>query len=124
MFEDVPRALKRWHAQNKDIRIFSSGSVLAQKLLFEHTDAGDLGVLLNGYFDTNIGPKTDPRSYQRIAAAFELTAGEILFISDTDTELNAARSAGMETMFSVRPGNRPVESPLHRTVTSFDFVFP
>ena len=39
---DVPVALRRWHEAGLKIAIFSSGSVLAQKLLFAHTTAGDL----------------------------------------------------------------------------------
>ncbi|HEU0185715.1 MAG TPA: acireductone synthase, partial [Blastocatellia bacterium] len=42
VFEDVPPAFARWRGQNKLICIYSSGSALAQKLLFAHTTAGDL----------------------------------------------------------------------------------
>ena len=42
VFPDVPPALKDWKEKNLDVRIFSSGSVLAQKLLFANTQAGDL----------------------------------------------------------------------------------
>jgi len=42
VFADVPRAFERWRRQGRDIAIFSSGSVLAQKLLFASTPAGDL----------------------------------------------------------------------------------
>src|SRR5262245_37372049 len=60
VFDDVPPALKRWHAQNRSIAIFSSGSVLAQELLFTYTTLGDLTRYLSAYFDTTIGKKTDP----------------------------------------------------------------
>src|SRR5262245_25280116 len=42
VFHDVPLSLERWHARGVDIRIFSSGSILAQRLLFSTTTAGDL----------------------------------------------------------------------------------
>src|SRR5438477_6187765 len=32
VFSDVPRALSRWRSQGMDVRIFSSGSILAQRL--------------------------------------------------------------------------------------------
>ena len=42
VYEDVPRALVRWTKAGKGVAIFSSGSVLAQKLIFGHTPFGDL----------------------------------------------------------------------------------
>ena len=107
VFPDVPPALKDWKEKNLDVRIFSSGSVLAQRLLFANTQAGDLSGFLNGYIDTNIGPKTSAESYRRIAAEFHLAASEVLFVSDVIKELDAASSSGMKTLLSVRPGNPP-----------------
>jgi enolase-phosphatase E1 len=107
VFPDVPPALKDWKEKNLDVRIFSSGSVLAQRLLFANTQAGDLSGFLNGYIDTNIGPKTSAESYRRIAAEFHLAASQVLFVSDVIKELDAASSSGMKTLLSVRPGNPP-----------------
>jgi enolase-phosphatase E1 len=107
VFPDVPPTLKDWKEKHLDIRTFSSGSVLAQKLLFANTEAGDLTDFLNGYFDTNIGPKTSAESYRRIATEIHLAASEVLFVSDVVTELDAASGAGMKTLLSVRPGNPP-----------------
>lgn len=125
VFGDVPIAFERWHKQKKEIRIFSSGSVLAQKLLFANTEAGDLTKLISGYFDTKIGAKGDTESYRRISNAFGLAASEILFISDVTEELNGARSANMQTRLCLRPGNRPQPGgPGHPTIRSFDELFP
>ena len=93
MYPDVPPALARWSRQGKIICIFSSGSVLAQKLLFGSTAAGDLTRFLRAYFDTTTGPKNAPESYLRIAEALALEAPNILFISDIAKELDAARDA-------------------------------
>src|SRR5437870_1021710 len=70
VFPDVVPAFERWRRNNIDVRIFSSGSILAQRLLFSSTRAGDLTRFLNGYFDTTTGPKNDPPSYSRIAKSF------------------------------------------------------
>jgi enolase-phosphatase E1 len=120
VFPDVPPALAAWHARAIDIRIFSSGSILAQKLLFAHTEAGDLTKFIKGYFDTTSGPKADPQSYQRIATAFECPVSAILFISDVCAELDAARASGMQTGLCVRPGNRPQPgASRHSVIRSF-----
>ena len=111
VFDDVRPAFERWHGKGLRISIFSSGSVLAQQLLFAHTETGDLTTFIGDYFDTTIGAKGDPESYRRIANNLNLPATEILFISDVVTELEAARQAGMQTRLSIRPGNQPQTDP-------------
>lgn len=114
VFEDVAPAFERWHERGLRISIFSSGSVLAQQLLFAHTEVGDLTPFIDSYFDTNVGKKGDAESYRRIAEAMKLEAREILFISDVTSELDAASEAGMKTILSIRPGNAPQPGDLSR----------
>lgn len=123
VFPDVAPALERWHTAGLRISIFSSGSVLAQQLLFAHTDAGDLTKFIDDYFDTNVGKKGEAESYRRIAAAVGLEPDEILFISDVVTELTAAKEAGMKTLLSIRPGNSP-QQHWPDAIESFDSVSP
>jgi len=120
VFRDVPIAFERWRSQGKTIAIFSSGSVLAQKLLFGGTTAGDLTPFINAYFDTTTGPKREPQSYRAIADALELKPEDILFISDVTQELDAAAAAGMKTALSIRPGNHPQPPSNHPSIVSFD----
>ena len=122
VFPDVPPALEKWHREGVDARIFSSGSVLAQRLLFSTTPAGDLTKFLKGYFDTTAGPKQDPRSYWLIANAFGIPSSDIVFVSDIARELDAARLAGMQTLLCIRPGNHPQELHDHHTITSFEEI--
>jgi enolase-phosphatase E1 len=121
VFDDVPRAFERWDADGITIAIFSSGSILAQQLLFRYTEHGDLTPFISSYFDTNIGPKREPQSYAAIASDLDLPAGEILFVSDIIAELDAARDAGVQTALAVRPGNAAVETDVsYQIVTTFD----
>jgi enolase-phosphatase E1 len=121
VFADVAPALARWHAAGLSISIFSSGSVLAQQLLFAHTEAGDLTPFINHYFDTSVGKKGEAESYRRIAETIGLPATELLFISDVVSELAAAREAGMKTVLSIRPGNQPQQhAEQYQTIESFD----
>ncbi len=124
VFDDVPRALARWQEQKKNTCIFSSGSVLAQKLLFAHTTAGDLTRHISHYFDTTTGSKTDTKSYQEIANVLHRLPSEVVFISDVTTELDAAKSAGMQTLLCVRPGNRPQPASTYVLIRTLDDVFP
>ena len=97
VYSDTPVYLRRWHAQGQRLYIYSSGSVEAQKLIFGHSDAGDLTPLFSGYFDTRIGGKREADSYRAILKELALPGGEVLFLSDVGEELDAAREAGMHT---------------------------
>jgi len=119
VWPDVADALRLWKERGIRVRIFSSGSVLAQKLLFGHSDQGDLLPYFEGFHDTTTGPKQSRESYTAIAAAFDLPPGEILFLSDVTAELDAARGAGMATGLLVRPGNKPAEPNGHAVHGSF-----
>jgi enolase-phosphatase E1 len=124
VYPDVALAFSRWRAHGRHIAIFSSGSILAQKLLFAHSTAGDLTGFLNGFFDTTTGPKREAQSYRRIAAALSLSPAEILFISDVTAELDAARAAGMQTALSLRPEVEKPKELVHPVINTFDEVFP
>ena len=117
VFPDVPAALERWRSRRIGVGIFSSGSVLAQQLLFRHSSRGDLTPWLDWYFDTGIGAKTDPATFRRIANTIELPAEAMLFLSDVTRELEAAHDAGMQARLSVRPGN--AAQPANRGYEAF-----
>ena len=120
VFDDVPPALDQWADSGLDVRIYSSGSIEAQRLFFAHTSHGDLTPRLRGHYDTTTGPKREPESYAAIAADMGLEPRRILFVSDVGAELDAARHAGMATALAVRPGNRdPGGVFVHEPVSSF-----
>jgi enolase-phosphatase E1 len=116
LFPDVGPALARWKAAGLEIAIYSSGSVLAQKLIFREQLES-----LSAFFDTSVGPKRSIDSYRRIAGELQRPPERILFVSDVPEELNAALDAGMQIVLAVRPGNRPVEGPDSlEEISSFD----
>jgi enolase-phosphatase E1 len=118
LYPDAVTALRAWHQQGIALYVYSSGSIHAQKLLFAHTAAGDLTPLFSGYFDTTTGAKREGASYRRIAAAIGLPAEEILFLSDIEAELDAAREAGMQTCQLVRE-DALAKNPAHRQARDF-----
>ncbi|KAI9721504.1 MAG: hypothetical protein M1812_002266 [Candelaria pacifica] len=126
IYPDVFPCLQAWCNQNILIAIYSSGSVSAQKLFFQHTNTtkGDLSHLIADYFDTNnAGPKTDPQSYTIVANALKVDSKGILFLSDSVREVAAAQDAGMESVVVIREGNAPlseVEKQNYTNIESFD----
>ncbi|KAF1990907.1 2,3-diketo-5-methylthio-1-phosphopentane phosphatase [Aulographum hederae CBS 113979] len=130
LFADVVPWLEQQHAAGKKLAIFSSGSVEAQKLLFQYvgedaTKAQDInGLFEDRYFDTvNAGPKAEKESYGKIAEAFGVEVGDVTFYSDNVKEIDAAEAAGMVAILVNRPGNAPVsdeDMKRMKNITSFD----
>jgi enolase-phosphatase E1 len=121
LYPDAAQNLKAWKAQGLDLYIYSSGSVYAQKLLFAHTEYGDLTPLFSGYFDTHIGGKKEQQSYDNIAGQLAIPASQLLFLSDIKEELDAAKAAGFQTIWLVRDST-PDPQAEHRQVDSFDQI--
>lgn len=120
LFPDVLPALEEWKASGLDLRIYSSGSVLAQKMFFKYTVLGDLTNLFSAYYDTTIGTKKDAASYERIAVESQFDPDEIVFVTDVHSELIAASQAGMQVVASVRPNNLPLPAEFTGlTISSF-----
>ena len=120
VYEDVAPALERWRTRGLGTYIFSSGSVLAQRSLFQTTGAGDLTVLLDGYFDTVIGPKTSADSYRAILKEVGVAPHLALFVSDAVGELDAAQAAGLRTALCERRARASVGATSHPVIHTFD----
>jgi len=100
VYEEVPAKFEEWTSNGIAVAIYSSGSVLAQKLLFGYTLYGDLTKVtllrmwfliltfdiiiqyISHYFDTKVGAKQEPASYEAISASVNLPANDILFLTD------------------------------------------
>ncbi|EGV18635.1 acireductone synthase [Thiocapsa marina] len=123
IYEDAARRLRDWHGAGLRLYVYSSGSVHAQKLLFGHTEYGDLTPIFSGFFDTRIGGKRERDAYRAIVSEVGLSPAEILFLSDIREELDAARDAGMATTALRREG---VTGPFgeHPVADDFDGVRP
>ena len=105
IFDDVAPTLRAWNKQSITISSYSSGSIQAQKLLYQYSTDGDLRPLFSHWFDTTTGNKKEATSYANICAAMDREPCEVLFVSDVTEELVAAQKIGMKTRFSKRKGN-------------------
>ncbi len=125
IYPDAHEVLQAWHRQGISLYVYSSGSIWAQKLFFGYSEFGDLTGLFQGYFDTTIGPKKEVDSYQKIREAIALPSPQnILFLSDILEELDAAKAAGYQTCWLVRPEDttataEEIAAAGHRIATDF-----
>lgn len=122
LYPDVAPALRRWARAGVRLFVYSSGSVSAQKLLFGHSPAGDLTPLFQGFFDTNIGAKRAAQSYRDICRGANIAAGEMLFLSDVEAELDAAAESGLATCQLVRPADATLPGTRHARAADFAAV--
>jgi enolase-phosphatase E1 len=123
VYPDAAAGMRRWHAAALRLYVYSSGSVAAQRTLFGNSVHGDLTALLSGHFDTTTGPKREPASYAAIARAIQLPPADVVFLSDVDAELDAARAAGMQTVRLLRPADTPPGATTsHPSAVSFDEI--
>jgi enolase-phosphatase E1 len=119
LYPEVASKLKEWSKQHL-LYVYSSGSIAAQKLFFGYSEAGDLRSLFQGFFDTTSGAKRERDSYVAIARSIGLIPGDVLFLSDIEAELDAARACGMQTTLLARE-ERPTASN-HPIAKNFDEV--
>lgn len=120
VYEDVLPKLKAWKEKGLTMGVYSSGSVAAQKLIFGKSVLGDLNHYFSHNFDTAIGHKREVKAYQNIIQEIDMDAEEILFLSDVEAELEAAKEAGIQTIQLVREGTEA--SKKHKTVSSFEEI--
>ena len=118
LYGDVLPALTIWRARGIRLGIYSSGSEQAQRLLFAHTNIGDVTSLFEHYFDTSVGEKKAASSYRMISEQIGLPPDHILFLSDAEAELDAAALTGFRTVHVVRPGtNAGTRHPIYSDLT-------
>ncbi len=122
LYPEVAAKLRDWKSRGLKLYVYSSGSVQAQKLFFGHSEAGDLTQLFDGFFDTEIGGKRERGSYLRIAEAIGKAPDRILFLSDIEAELDAARGAGLRTTQVCRPPERCRANATRPCVANFDAI--
>ncbi|GAC1594300.1 MAG: acireductone synthase [Candidatus Velthaea sp.] len=123
IYPDAAAGLRRWHAAGIELYVYSSGSVLAQKLYFSNTTEGDLLPLFRGLFDTTSGAKSDAASYRSIRDGVGKASADILYLSDREPEVDAAHAAGLEVATLLRPDDiAPGTTSKYRSFTSFDEI--
>ena len=123
IYEDAYLKLKEWQEKYK-IYVYSSGSIQAQKLIFGHTEYGDLNHFFSGNFDTGIGAKKDRQSYKNIFNELkkdfsDLKEKEILFLSDNSDELKAAQAIGINVIKLARPQDGISADLNYHSISSF-----
>ena len=125
-YPDAVKQMTLWRERGIPIYVYSSGSIQAQRLFFKYSSFGDLRPLISGWFDTTTGAKQEARSYQKIQQEVSIPAPDMLFLSDIEAELDAAKKSGLSTVLVARAqDSTPSDSNAqthHQVVDSFDQI--
>ncbi len=119
LFADTIDFFQELKRRNKWIVIYSSGSILAQKLIFQFSNFGDLTPMISGYFDTTIGHKRESTSYKNIISNLQVSSHNIVFFTDIVPEAIASKSEGIDSYILLRPGNAPQDTKDFSTISDF-----
>ena len=122
LFEDVPTSLRRWQQEGVVLAVYSSGSIAAQQLIYQHSNNGDLRSLFSHWFDTHTGSKHEPSSYTLIAELMGCAPQAILFVSDSHSELQAASQSGLQVVCSHRETGPSEKSKIYPTIQDFNQI--
>ncbi|MFY8326930.1 acireductone synthase [Pseudoalteromonas sp. ZZD1] len=117
IYPDAYQFLQAQQQAGQQLYVYSSGSVKAQHLIFQHSDFGDIRPLFTNYFDTKVGAKQEASAYKNIIAKLPFAANEVLFLSDVAAELDAAKAAGLKTLHLIRDGQ--ANSTEHNYINDF-----
>jgi enolase-phosphatase E1 len=107
IFTDGPDALRGWKNTGRMVAIYSSGSMLAQKLVFRYSEAGDLTDLIAQYFDTPIGHKKTRQAILTLRAAWAFPRSDSVSAGRSGG-VGGGAERGLEPRLCIRPGNAPV----------------
>jgi len=122
LFEDVPTSLRRWQQEGLVLAVYSSGSIAAQQLIYQHSNHGDLRSLFSHWFDTHTGSKHEPSSYTLIAELMGCAPQAILFVSDSHSELQSATQSGLQVVYSHRETGASKKSKIYPTIQDFNQI--
>ncbi len=120
LFSDVFSFFKKIKSSDSEISIYSSGSVEAQKLIFEYSNQGNLKPFISNYFDTTVGGKRESDSYKNILKELKANSSECVFFTDINEEAYAAKNIGVEVFLMIREGNLLQAENDHKKLKSFD----
>lgn len=123
-YEDVLTMLKIWKSIGIPVHTFSFGSIIEQEsILNSHKSQFSLAKLVEKRFDTdNAGDKYDPRSYESIQRQIGVKPGKIVYLSDCQKELDAAKIAGWNPVLVDRERLGELKSAKYPTISSFEEV--
>ncbi|KAI2811141.1 Enolase-phosphatase E1 [Blomia tropicalis] len=123
IYSDVAEGLGEWASREHiEIFVYSNCWKYACKFMLQHTNHSDLSLLISDYFDTELGPLNDPKSYEKIVHKLGYPSQDILFLTKSGEEGKAAHMAGLSVVL-VETHREDVDREVTNEITKLDLPF-
>ena len=130
VFSDVAVQIQKWRCDlNIKLHVLSNGWEEATKRFLSQTTHGDLNLLIDGHHDTSLGPLTDPRTFLKVARKLNEPPCNILFLTKSSEEGQAAVRAGLNAVLCIthratiaKLDEKGKKMPRVRTFNQIEFV--
>lgn len=122
--------IQKWKTELQlKLYILSNGWTEATKKFMSKTSHGDLGALIDGHFDTSLGPLKETGTYRKLIESIKEDPKEITFLTKSAAEGKAAKEAGLNVIL-VLTHTSTVEAvsqsckdiPIARSFTQVEFI--
>ena len=130
VYSDVAVTIQKWRCdQGIKLYILSNGWTEATKKFMAKTSHGDLNLLIEEHFDSELGPLTAPDTYGKVLEKIGLATADVVFLTKSPEEGKAAKDGGLNVIL-VLTHRQSVdqalalckEIPIARTFTEIEFI--
>lgn len=99
VYSDVAIQIQKWRCDLK-IRLYAYSSSWsdATRCFLSKTNHGDLNLLIDGCFDTTLGPSNVTTTYEKVLDSIKQKPENVLFLTKSTSEAQAALKAGISVV--------------------------
>lgn len=99
VFNDVPAAFRNWKRDGIKVYLVSDALMEIQEMLFTRSKFGNIDQFIEGYFCTeDYGSRQNKECYEKVCRRIKLSPEDVVFVSDSKSETDAASTAGLQTL--------------------------
>mgnify|MGYP000610246297 CR=1 FL=1 len=127
VFRDVAAKMKRWRLSGIKLYVLSNGWTLATKNFLAKTTQGNLALLIENYFDTEMGSFAVPETFRKVIASIHVPPQETVLITKSMDLARAAKVSDIAQVVIVQRNAEPSEMiedskfPRVRTFNDIEF---
>ena len=96
VYSDVAIQIQKWRlSQDIQLYVLSNGWSYATRKFLEKTSQGNLSILINDCFDTELGPLNSATTFQKLLNIIKVPSQELVFLTKSADEAKAAIEVGI-----------------------------
>lgn len=109
VYSDVAIQIQKWRCdQEIKLYVLSNGWAEASKRFLTKTNHGDLNLLIDGYFDSSLGPLNEPATFETLLNRIQEKPENVILLTKSSEQGQAAQQLGL-TVVLVLTHRRNIE---------------